>query len=83
MLQKYTIEKTVEQLFLLQNAILRENKTFRKEKGIGQADVALTQLEFLDTNLEVENILQNQPPVQKIVQEHQATPPGLSGGSYQ
>lgn len=52
------------------------NKTLGKEEGIVQADMTLTLPEFLDTDLDIENTLQNQLCAQKIVQEHQATPSG-------
>ena len=47
-----------------------ENKTFWKEEGIVQADMTLALPEFLDTDLDIKNTLQNQPRVRKIVQEH-------------
>jgi len=40
--------------------------------------MTLTLPEFPDTDLDIENTLQNQLCVHKIVQERQATLPGLS-----
>ena len=64
--------------FFLQNEIIVKNETFRREEGIVQADMTLTLPEFPDTDLDIENTLQNQLCVHKIVQERQATLPGLS-----
>lgn len=59
-----------------------ENKTPGKEGRIVQAYMTFTLPEFLDTDLAIENTLQNQPCAQKIVQKHQATLPGLIRGNY-
>lgn len=47
-----------------------------------QVDMTCTLPEFLDTELDTKNALQNQPCVQKIVKRGQAALPGLSRGSY-
>lgn len=54
-----------------------DNKTFGKEEGVVQADMTLTSPKFLDTDLDIKTILQNQLCVQKTVQEDQATLPDL------